>query len=132
MSQASTQRVLEVVTNALCELAPHFIRFPTTVEHQARVKQGFYAIAGFPNVLGCIDGTHIHMKRPPREHPEQYMNRHHRFSMNVMAVCDSEKRFLNLYADFPGRNGDAHIWANSQLLIAFQNGTITDGWLLGK
>lgn len=132
VSQATTCRIVKSVTDALCELAPQIIKFPRTAEEQARVKQGFYRIGSFPQVLGAIDGTHINLRRPPGDHPEQYLNRHHRFSMNVMAVCDADLRFLNVYADYPGANADAYIWANSQLAAAFRDGTLGGGWLLGK
>jgi DDE superfamily endonuclease len=49
-----------------------------------------------------------------------------------MAVCDANLKFTNVYADYPGSNHDAHIWAQSQLLAQFENGTVVDGWLLGE
>lgn len=131
VSQSTCSRVVEDVTAALCQLAPAVIRFPITADEQAQTKISFHQIAGFPNVLGCIDGTHVTIRRPTTEHPEQYVNRHQRFSMNVMAVCDAGMRFTNVFADFPGSNGDAYIYAQSSLARLFENGTIVDGWLLG-
>jgi nuclease HARBI1 len=132
ISKATTQRIIRAVTDRLCELAPLFIKFPRTAEELARTKQGFYRIGSFPQVLGAVDGTHINLRRPAGQHPAQYLNRHHRFSMNIMAVCDADLRFTNVYADFPGANHDAYIWANSPLSAAFRDGTVGDGWLLGK
>lgn len=131
VSQPTCSRVVEEVTAALCQLAPTVIRFPMTADEQAETKIGFHGIAGFPNVLGCIDGTHVTIRRPPGEHPEQYLNRHQRFSINVMAVCDSGMRFTNVFADYPGSNGDAFIFAQSSLARLFETGAIVDGWLLG-
>lgn len=131
VSQPACSRIVAEVTAALCELAPTVIRFPMTLDEQAQTKIAFHRIAGFPNVLGCIDGTHVNIRRPPTEHQEQYVNRHQRFSMNVMAVCDASMRFTNVYADYPGSNGDAYIYAQSALAGLFANGTIGEGWLLG-
>jgi hypothetical protein len=132
VSQPSCSRVVTAVTAALCELAPTVIRFPMTLEEQANTKIAFHQVAGFPNVLGCIDGTPINLRRPPVERQEQYLNRHQRFSMNVMAVCDAGMKFTNVFADYPGSNGDAYIYGQSALSRLFENGTIVDGWLLGK
>lgn len=131
MSQSATSKVIKAVTDALVELAPRVIRFPLTADEQAAVKIGFHNIRHFPNVLGAIDGTHVNIRCPHNERQEQYVNRHQRFSVNVMAVCDAQLKFTNVLADYPGANHDAHIWAQSRLLTLFQNGTIAYGWLLG-
>jgi hypothetical protein len=39
-----------------------------------QVKHGMYRIAGFPNIIGLIDGTHIRIIAPV-EHEEVYVNR---------------------------------------------------------
>lgn len=132
VSQPTCSRVVNDVTDALVRLVPEVIRFPLTVQEQDRVKAGFFQVAGFPKVLGCIDGTHINMRRPPVERPEQFVNRHQRFSMNVMAVCDADMKFTFVFADYPGSNGDAYIFNQSFLATLFENGTIDDGWLLGE
>ena len=132
VSQPTCSRVVAAVTAALCQLAPAVIRFPMSQEEQAQTKIAFHRVAGFSNVLGCIDGTHINIRRPSTEHPEQYVNRHQRCSINVMAVCDAGMRFTNLYANYPGSNGDSFIFSQSGLSRAFVNGTIVGGWLLGK
>lgn len=132
VSQSSTSRIIKAVTDALCEFAAHFIKFPMTLEKQARTKHGFFQIANFPQVLGCIDGTHVNIRRPAGEHPIQYLNRHQVCSINVMAVCDANLKFIDVYANFPGGNGDAHIWRDSALCEAFRNGTIANGLLLGE
>ncbi|XP_072142761.1 putative nuclease HARBI1 [Dermacentor andersoni] len=50
---------------------------------QVRGVQGcFYAVAGFPRVVGAIDGTHVRIQAPG-EHEEAYVNRHFYHSINV-------------------------------------------------
>jgi nuclease HARBI1 len=104
VSQSSTSRIITAVIEALCDLAPRFIKFPMTLEEQARTKQEFYRLAHMPQILGCIDGTNVPHRRPPGEHPIKYLNRHGTFSINVMAVCDANLKFLDVYANFPGAN----------------------------
>ena len=62
VSQSSVSRVVRDVTNALCRRARQFIKFPATDAEFIRTKQQFFEIAGFPNVLGAVDGTHIAIK----------------------------------------------------------------------
>ncbi|XP_070379282.1 putative nuclease HARBI1 [Dermacentor albipictus] len=50
---------------------------------EVRGVQGcFYAVAGFPRVVGAIDGTHVRIQAPG-EHEEAYVNRHFYHSINV-------------------------------------------------
>ncbi|KAL1473955.1 hypothetical protein MTO96_038341, partial [Rhipicephalus appendiculatus] len=44
---------------------------------------GFYRIAKFPGVTGCIDCTHIRIKAPGGPDGEVYRNRNGYFSINV-------------------------------------------------
>ncbi|XP_071118585.1 putative nuclease HARBI1 [Haliotis cracherodii] len=55
------------------------------------VQDGFFALGGFPSVLGCIDGTHIRIQAPTRDEPA-FVNRKGYHSINVQAVCDHEER----------------------------------------
>ena len=38
-------------------------------------KQKFYTVAGFPNVIGAIDCTHIGITNLPKETEHIYVNR---------------------------------------------------------
>jgi hypothetical protein len=48
----------------------------------------------------------------------------------VQAVCDSRLKFLNIVAKWPGGAHDSSC-NGSSLRDLFENGTISDGWLLG-
>lgn len=43
----------------------------------------FYDIPHFPNISGCIDGTHICIANPGGENAEVFRNFKGRFSLNV-------------------------------------------------
>ena len=47
-----------------------------------QVIRGFAEIANMPGVVGCIDGTHIRIKRPI-EFEKAFVNRKHYHSINV-------------------------------------------------
>ncbi|KYB25116.1 hypothetical protein TcasGA2_TC031350 [Tribolium castaneum] len=100
ISQSATSKAIHEVTAALVEVAPQFIRFPAAAEYPT-VKQAFYALgmtrhgAGFPNVLGAIDCTHVRIQKPSTEAPEQYLNRHLYYSINVQLVGEKETLFFS-------------------------------------
>ncbi len=56
-------KVIHRVCRAICELRPYYINFPDATT-QANYKVLFYEYGNFPGVTGCIDGTHIPIKRP--------------------------------------------------------------------
>jgi len=93
----SVSIAVEAVTNSLNKLAPRYIRFPTDQPTVVANKLSFHAAAGFPNVLGAIDGTHIAIKAPSN-HEEAFVNRKGVHTINVQAVCDNDMRILNLVA----------------------------------
>ncbi|XP_072278897.1 putative nuclease HARBI1 [Pyxicephalus adspersus] len=62
LSQSTFSRVFTKVINAIVDLVPLYIHFPQT--EWRKVKVDFFRQAGFPNVLGAIDGTYMAIKAP--------------------------------------------------------------------
>ena len=65
------------------------------------VKRGFFEIAAFPNVIGCVDGSLIPIKKPT-EHEHIYVSRKHYHAINLMVICDHNLLFTHVNARFPG------------------------------
>ena len=63
-----------------------------------------------PQAFGCIDGTYIHIKRPI-ENSQDYYNYKQFFSLNVQAVGDSPRRFIDVECKWPGSVHDAKEFA---------------------
>jgi len=131
MSQPSVCNSIETVTNSLTKLAPEFITFPTDPQKIISNKLSFYSVAGFPNVLGAIDCTHVAIKSPSL-HEEAFVNRKGIHTVNIQAVCDNDMRITNLVAKWPGSTHDSYIWRSCALRQLFEQGRMKDGWLLGK
>lgn len=84
-----------------------------------------------PRVIGCIDGTHITIKRPNlNDYPDEYINRHGNHSINVQAVCDARCIFLDIDCSWPGSVHDSRIFSNSDICKKLTANTI-NGILLG-
>ena len=65
-------------------------------------------------VTGCIDGTHVQVQVSPEEE-ETYINRHHKTSINVVAVADNKRRLTFVSVHAPGRMHDSRVLATSGL-----------------
>ncbi|KAL2099484.1 hypothetical protein ACEWY4_003878 [Coilia grayii] len=114
ISQASVSRCLTQFIDAMLHHIGHFIKFPETVGEERAIKAGFYRVAGFPNVLGAIDCTHVSIRAPSIEE-NVYRDRQRRHSINVQVVCDHNTRILSVCARFLGSSHDAYILRNSSL-----------------
>ena len=60
----------------------NFVRLPTTNAEVTSMQHGFYEIAHFPGVIGCIDGSHVSIENPGGANAEVFRNRKGRFSIN--------------------------------------------------
>ncbi|KAK3103481.1 hypothetical protein FSP39_019561 [Pinctada imbricata] len=74
----------------------------------------FKRMAGFPGVIGAIDGTHINIPKPV-EHSAAYLNRKKAYSLILQAVCDPTLAFVDIYIGWPGSVHDARVFSNSPL-----------------
>lgn len=66
-------------------------------------------IAGFPKVLGCIDGTFIKVQTPVHKIKSTYVNRHDIASITLQGICDARKRFIDTFTGIPSKIHDARV-----------------------
>ena len=94
--KSTVSRVVRDVSLALCRRQRQFIKWPSNEEIDS-IKAGFFAKAGFPSVIGCIDCTHIRIQAP-YINENNYVNRKRYHSINVQGICDHEGKnfFLNI------------------------------------
>ena len=72
ISKATVSRTVHRVAAAFARLLPRYVRFHEQRETEA-MKVMFHAVANFPNVIGCVDCTHIKIATPTvNEH--EYVN----------------------------------------------------------
>lgn len=113
--------------------ADTFIKWPSSPTQKSSIKTGFYLAAGFPNVIGCIDGTHVRIQAPSVDE-NAFVNRKGYHSINVQGVCDHEGKLTNINASWPGSVHDAHIFRTSKIRTHMEeegNGCFENGVLLG-
>ncbi|XP_053380159.1 putative nuclease HARBI1, partial [Mercenaria mercenaria] len=130
-NKGTVSRAVDSVTNALLGHFKDFVSWPTPDEKK-KISTGFYQLAGFPNVIGCIDGTHVRIQAPAGDEAS-YVNRKGFHSISVQAVCDDKGRFTSVNASWPGSCHDSHIFRTSGLChkLERENKAFSDGVLLG-
>ncbi|WAR28861.1 HARB1-like protein [Mya arenaria] len=101
---ATVSRRVTDVTNALFDLRDRAIKFPTEAADLQAAKSAVYARTNFPSVVGCIDGTHIHIQSPGGLDEGAYVNRKRRHSS-----------ITSISARLPGSCHDAHVWRTSSI-----------------
>ena len=98
-------RIVHKVANAILTLREETINWPANC---ADLPGQFRAMAGFPAVAGCLDGTHVTVS-PPKDDEEGFVNRHHQHSLNVLGVCGPNLKFYYVNSSAPGRWHDSRV-----------------------
>lgn len=106
-------------------------RWPNA-ERIRKIRGNFYDHYGLDGVIGVIDGTHIAI-RPPKQDPENYINRKGFHSVIIQAVVDDSRSFTDIYVGWPGSVHDARVFRRSPLFENLESGGFcTSGtYLLG-
>ena len=75
MTKASVMRCVRIFTRGVVtKLAPTIISFPSSLAGLARNARYFENRSLIPNIIGCIDGSHIKIA-PPKRDESSYFNR---------------------------------------------------------
>ena len=89
VDKSTVSRVVTNVSLALVAKQQQFIKWPRDQQDLSKSKNMFYQRAGFPCVIGCVDGTHIRIQAP-HENENGYVNRKGFHSINVQGICNHE------------------------------------------
>ncbi|KAH7965504.1 hypothetical protein HPB49_008490 [Dermacentor silvarum] len=107
-------------------LKDHVMKTPTTADW-AHVAEGFASRWQFPNCLGAVDGKHVAVVYP-RKSGSTYFNykakAHGTFSIVLMAVVDSECKYMLIYVGAEGRLSDGGTFKNSGFGRALTHGQL--------
>ena len=101
------------------------IRFPDDPLDAAQAMRRVESIAGFPSVVGAIDGSHITIKAL-QVNREDYFNGKQNYSINLQGVVDAADKFIDVSTGWPGSIHDARISRLSTLYLRAGNNLI---WL---
>ena len=75
----------EVCTAIIKNMAPLYLKTPTSQEEWEKIAQDFENKWQFPNCIGAMDGKHLVMQPPP-EAASKYYNYKHTHSIILLAA----------------------------------------------
>lgn len=126
ISESSMSKIIKQTSAAIAKLFPEFIHFPRTTAEKRETFQDFYDFAGFPRVIGAVDGTHVKIQSPGGPDAELFRNRKGYHSINVQSVSGPHLEFYDIVANWPGSTHDSHIFNMSSLKQRCERGEFDD------
>lgn len=70
-------------------------------------------MSGFPDVVGCVDGSYINIRAPAHKVKSTYVNRHHQTALTLQGICDANKRFIDVFTGTSSKMHDSRIFSYS-------------------
>ena len=104
--QPSISRCVTQFLESMQQFAPTCIQWPVNI---MRSQQYFFEHFRIPEVVGCIDGTHVQIQAPIGDEEPAFVNRLNYHSINVQAVCDEKAKFISINANQPGSVHDSTV-----------------------
>lgn len=130
IGESAMSKVVLKVATAIAKLLPKYVHFPQSLAERRETFEDFYQIAGFPRVMGAIDGTHVKIQSPGGHDAELFRNRKRYFSINVQSVSGPHLEFYDIVANWSGSTHDSHIFNNSSLKCRLENNELEDAVIL--
>eukprot|EP00795_Rhopilema_esculentum_P004037 gene4037-20212_t len=96
------------------------MKVPKTVDEWELVASEFESSWNFPNCLGAMDGKHINIIAPARS-GSLFFNYKKTFSIVLLAICNANYEFLMVDIGEAGRQSDAGVFANSNIVHSITN-----------
>ena len=104
-------------------LGPKYIKLPKNTDEMRRKVAEFEGKYGMVQAFGCIDGTHVAVKKPLDCSQDFYSYKGYH-SLNVQAVCDFRGMFMDVDCRWPGSVHDAKVFSNSEISKRLRDSTL--------
>ncbi len=100
------------------------IHYPQHGGALLNIMKGFESKRHLPNCCGAIDCSHIMVSAPYVDNRRGYYDRSGKISVILQAVVDSQGRFLDCVAGWPGSVNDRRVFSHSKLAQLWRTGQI--------
>ena len=115
IAKGSVQNYVRRCVRALLEIKDEVVYWPDANE-QLDMRKRLMAY-GFRHCVGIIDGTLVFLDFRPESFHECYFSRKSMYALNVMIVCDDQKRIIYYTAGWPGSTHDNRVFQNCNLFL---------------
>ena len=97
-------------------LGETYLHLPRGTEEMRRKVSEFEMRFGMTQTYGCMNGTHLPIKRPPQNSLDYFCYKQY-FSLNIQAICDTSSKgyFMDVECKWPGSVHDAKVFENSSI-----------------
>ena len=109
-----SKAIHEVCKAITYHLGSKYICLPKDENEMRKKVAEFEVKYGLVQAFGCVDGTHIPIKRPTIN-SQDYFSYKMYFSLNVQAICDCRGQFMDVDCRWPVSVHDAKVFANSSV-----------------
>jgi hypothetical protein len=116
ISRSEVYACIWIVVDAVNAQPSFDITFPSTHSQQYAIAREFQqkSECRFSNCVGAIDGMLIWMERPGIKVCQEagvdanklFCGRKHKFGLNMQAICDARRRFIDVSIRNPGATSD--------------------------
>lgn len=113
--------IIEVCQAIIYVYGKEVIITPSTPEEWKEVAKGYWQRWNFPHCIGAIDGKHVALRKP-RKSGSEFHNYKGFFSIVLLAVVDSDYKFLYIDVGQPGSGSDAGVFNVTDFKEQLENG----------
>lgn len=122
--KSTLPKILREVVQAIIDiLGPNYIKFQSSKDDIIETINAFEKKFGFPQVIGCVDGTHLPILQPSANAHDFFCYKT-KYSLNCQAICDEKGQFIDVEVKWPGSVHDARVYVNSNVNKNFRNKTL--------
>lgn len=112
IGESTASQIIFETCTAIVKNLKSFVKFPSSEKEWYAIARDFYVKNKVPNSIGCIDGKHIWIKKPPKS-GSAYRNYKHGFSLSLLAICDANYMFTYYDIGSYGSESDSGIYKDS-------------------
>lgn len=100
--QYTVSKTITEVSSAIKSImGSQFLHFSRSVNNMEETVSEFERKFGIIQAFGCIDGTHVQIKRPIEIWKDYFCCKQY-FSLNIQAICNAKGTFIDTDCRWPG------------------------------
>jgi hypothetical protein len=123
IAASTVSLIIPAVCSAIWTTLKPLVFPPLTQEKFKEIAQGFASAGNIPHCIGAIDGKHVEVQAFPHS-GSMVFNYKKTFSLVLMAICDSNYKFIYVDVGAHGSESDGGIWRRSGMGKRFYNGQL--------